>query len=191
MESTLRPRVKVAIRRVEHVGPSADPLLVSNYLDAYGACQFEHAEFAGAVKTTVGTALKSSDASNWIAAMRKEVESLLAGGTFVPTERSAIRGKHKDGAVDKYKCRLCACSNELWGMIADTYSPTVGALAYATVHQISICDAMSSCIVDVVSAYLHQSYPPDALLLYLILPDNLAAACGLPVGQLYLVAKYL
>jgi len=133
------------------------------------------------------------------------VNSLLDGGTLLPVDRSSISGTYKiihstvqlklklfqDGSVDKYKCRICACGNELWGMVADTYSPTVGALAYATVHQISICDAMSTCIVDVVSAYLHQTYPADALPLYLTLPDNLSIACGLVVGQLYRVIKYL
>jgi hypothetical protein len=97
----------------------------------------------------------------------------------------------QSGLVDKYKCRLCGCGNELYGQISETYSPTIGALAYAAVHQIAIIDRMAKCIVDVVQAYLYQDYPDDALPLYLTLPDNVSDVCGLQRGVKYRIRKYL
>ena len=60
--------------------------------------------------------------------------------------------------LDKFKGRLCACGNELAGDVSETYSPTIGALTYATVHQLAIIDRMESCVVDRVGAYLYQDY---------------------------------
>jgi hypothetical protein len=102
--------------------------------------------------------------------------------------------KHKlkqDRSLDKWKARLCACGNELYGMIAETFSPTIGALAYATVHQLAILDRMEKMTVDTVGAYLHQTYPADAMPLYVTLPSNVAQVCGLPVNQKYRIVKYL
>ena len=117
---------------------------------------------------------------------------MLTGGTLVP-HTGPITGPHKlihstaqlklksyqDGTIDKYKCRLCGCGNESFGQIAETYSPTVGALVYAAVHQIAIIDQMHRCIVGTVQAYLWQEYPEEALPLYLTLPDNISDCCGL------------
>ena len=93
--------------------------------------------------------------------------------------------------MDKYKCRLCVFGNELYGQVPETYSPTVGALAHAAVHQIAVIDEMEMCLIDVVQAYLYQPYPADAMPLYLTLSDNLSRACGLQPGALYRIAKYL
>jgi len=84
-------------------------------------------EFAGAAKITVGQALKAEDSAEWVEAMRKEVFALLDGGTLIPTARDSIRGRYKilhstaqlkkklfqDGSIDKRKCRVCVCGNEL------------------------------------------------------------------------------
>jgi hypothetical protein len=51
--------------------------------------------------------------------------------------------------------------------VSETYSPRVGALAYAAVYQLAIIYAIDRCIVDVVQAYLYQPYPEDAMPLYL------------------------
>ena len=157
-------------------------------------------------KLTVATALKSSLCDAWVEAIIKEVMSLLEGDH--PTlEKVSGPGDHpyriihstaqlkekwrQDGTLDKLKCRLCGCGNELWGQIADTYSPTIAALTYATVHQISIIDRMPRCSVDVVQAYLNQDYPEDLLAIYITLPKNVAEVCGLDPKQLYRIRKYI
>ena len=185
--------------------PSDYNSISSSSTDVHGAYMFEHGFSVEAAKVTVGLALKSPDADLWIEAMIKEVESLIRGGTLEPVHRADLAGAykilhttaqlklklHQDGSVDKYKCRLCACGNELYGQINETYSPTVSALAHSVVHQIAITDRMETCLVDIVQAYLHQIYPTDALPLYVTLPDNLARACGLECGALYRIRKYL
>jgi hypothetical protein len=179
-------------------------LTVGDYLDAYGAFLFDQDAAASVSKTTVRTALQSEASDHWRAAIIAEVMSLIQGGTL-----QAIAGdpiglfklihstaqlklkEHQDGSIDKYKARLCACGNELYGQVLETYSPTVGALAYSAVHQIAIIDGMERCIVDVVQAYLYQSYPEDALPLFLVLPDNVSDVCGLTRGVKYRIRKYL
>ena len=103
-----------------------------------------------------------------------------------------LRKKIKlSGELNKYKARLCACGNELSGESTETYSPTIGALAYSAVHQIAVIDEMESCIVDTVGAYLYQEYPEDATPLYLMFPSNVAEVCGLDPNMKYRVRKYL
>jgi hypothetical protein len=172
----------------------------------YGEYQFMHQDFSGLAKLTVTTALKSPEREDWIEAIIKEVLSLIEGES--PTleavdgpgdhpyriihSTAQLKAKWKqDGTLDKLKCRLCGCGNELWGQIADTYSPTIAALTYATVHQIAIIDRMERCSVDVVQAYLNQDYPDDALAIYITLPPNVAAVCGLDPKQLYRIRKYI
>ena len=96
-----------------------------------------------------------------------------------------------DGTVDKYKARCCARGDMLQGTIQETYSPTVSALAYALVHQISIIDAMKMISIDTVGAYLYEDYPTEATPLYLKLEPHVAEALGLPKEQTYRVKKYL
>ena len=88
-------------------------------------------------------------------------------------------------------CYSSGSANELLGIILDTFSPTIGALSYAAVHQIAILDTMHSCSMDVTGAYLYQDYPASAPQLYLQLPDNVANLCGETPGQLYHIRKYL
>jgi hypothetical protein len=92
---------------------------------------------------------------------------------------------------DKYKARLCACGNELKGQVAETYSPTIGALTYATVHQIVIIDRMHVRIIDTIGAFLYQDYPQDNNALYVRMPAKVMEACSIPCGTLYRVKKYI
>lgn len=178
---------------------------VRDFYDGYGSFLFQHGESASVAKTTVGVALRARDSSEWRKAITKEVMSLISGGTLVAEDPRLISvgakfihstaqlklKRHQDSSIDKYKCRLCACGNELFGQILETYSPTVSALAYAAVHQIAIIDRMAKCIVDVVQAYLYQDYPTDATPLYLTLSDNISDCCGLERGVCFRVRKYL
>ena len=145
---------------------------------------FFHETFAN--KVTVGKALNSEDSDQWIKAMRAELELLLehtlepVSAASMPQIRKVIHSTMQlklkmlqNGKVDKYKARLCACGNELWSNTAETYSPTIGALAYATVHQIAIIDRMKMCTVDTVGAYLYADYPDNSLPIYLTLPINI------------------
>jgi hypothetical protein len=81
-----------------------------------------------------------------------------------------------DGSVDRYKARLCARGDMLSGMIAETYSPTVSALAHSVAHQLAIIDGMHTCSVDVVGANLHQDYPSEATPLYMKLEPHICSS---------------
>jgi hypothetical protein len=161
--------------------------------------------YARGAKVTVGQALKGTSAKQWTAAIVAEVQQLMESGTLQETDESKLEEVrdvvhttmqlklklHQDGRLDKFKARLCACGNELKGLIEETYSPTIGALAYATVLQMAIVDRMEMCTIDTVGAYLYQDYPTDAKALYLVLPNNVAQVCGLRQGAKYRVRKYL
>ena len=95
------------------------------------------------------------------------------------------------GQIDKYKSRLCICGNELISQSYETFSPTISALAYATVHQISVIDRMHMCTVDTVGAYLYQDYPDSSIPLYMKLPSNLAKSIDLDPTIWYRIRKYL
>lgn len=193
--------------REEHIADIARAYEAGSYedfVDCYGGFMFESFTAASA-KVTVSQALRSDDKSNWIAAIKDELIQLITGGTLEAVNDSEITGRYKvihttmqlkhklkqDQSLAKWKARLCACGNELYGMIAETFSPTIGALAYATVHQIAILDRMEKMTVDTVGAYLHQTYPADALPLYVVLPSNVAEVCGLKPDQKYRIRKYL
>ena len=181
-----------------------------DYVDSYGTYQFMNPIFAAAAKVTVGKALKSAQQQEWKDAMIEEMNSLLTGGTLQPiseeeylllsnprTIHSTMQLKHKERNKehkvlhDKYKARLCACGNELYSSISETYSPTIGALAYATVHQLAIIDRMHKCSIDVVGAYLHQDYPEDAPPLCITLPPNVAQLINFQPNQRFRIRKYI
>jgi hypothetical protein len=175
-----------------------------DYLDDYGCYQFMHAIHASSVKVTVGKALKSDFKTEWIKAIVAEITQLIAGKTLVKVDKSITKGHkvihstmqlkakmHQNNILDKYKARLCACGDELFGLIQETFAPTISALAYATVHQIAVIDRMHKCTVDVVGAYLTQPYPDTAQPLYLMLPANVANVCGLDPDQCYQIKRYL
>ena len=111
---------------------------MESFLCDYGAWRYAHGSFSGAAKVTVSIALKSAERDRWIEAIIAEIFSLIDGGTLERVDR-AVAGPHRiihstaqlkakwrqDGTLDKLKCRLCGCGNELWGQIAETYSPTI------------------------------------------------------------------
>jgi hypothetical protein len=156
-------------------------------------------------KLTVNGALRSDDCDYWIKAIRDEIFSLLyTTHSLVPEEIDYSRPHHlihatvqlkkkmKDvGLLDKFKARCCACGNELYGLISETYSPTVSSLTHSVLHQIAIIDDMVTATVDTVAAYLNQDYPDDAVPIYLKLPRNVAEICGLNPNTVYRVKKYI
>jgi hypothetical protein len=77
------------------------------------------------------------------------------------------------------------------GLIAETYSPTISAMAHAVAHQIAILDSMHTCSVDTVGAYLYEDYPSDAKPLYLKIEPHVAEAMGFNPNATYRIKKYL
>ena len=156
-------------------------------------------------KLTVKKALEGEDSMKWAEAIRKEINMLLDGGTLVAEETSSSGGRYDlihstmqlkikmndDGSVNKFKARCCARGDELEGKISETYSPTISALTFALVHQLSVIDEMYTCTIDTVGAYLYEDYPEDATPLYLTLAPEVSTACNLPIGITYRVRKYL
>jgi hypothetical protein len=200
--SDAQPSSRMSTRGVPQHAPSSAYLADPTFAELFHS--FYHP--AMSAKITVGKALSGENAAQWIEALAKEINLLLSGGTLVPIDRADIpAGPHKiihstlqlkvkllqSGLIDKFKARLCACGNELWSATAETYSPTIGALAYATVHQIAVIDRMSMCTVDTVGAYLYQDYPDDATPLYLTISPNVSLALGLDPNKLYRIKKYL
>jgi hypothetical protein len=162
---------------------------------------------AYAAKITSKRALRDPDKDLWLEAIRAEViDNLFGGGTLVeetPTGtygvdytviHSTMQLKLKlndDMTIDKYKARLCGRGDMLNGLIEETYSPTISALAHAVAHQLAILDDMYTCSVDVVAAYLYEDYPSDAKPLYIKLEPHIAEALNLDPQALYRVKKYL
>jgi hypothetical protein len=180
------------------------PILEHNCTDL---TEFNNESYAFGAKITVNNALKSDNKTDWRECILKEINQLLDTGTLIPQTHeymsslpayklinSTMQLKLKlkqDGSIDKYKARLCARGDQLHGTITETYSPTISALAYSTVHQLAIYDNMHATTIDVTGAYLYQDYPADALPLFLTLPNNVSEACGLNINTVYRVNKYL
>jgi hypothetical protein len=199
----VHPMSRRSLRNLSASSVILSPDTHGDYLDSYGGWIIEQFNISSST-LSVGKVLKSEHSAEWIKAIQSEISQLLTS-TLEPVDPSTVSGDyriihstmqlkkklHQDNSIDKLKARLCACGNELAGMINETFSPTVGALTYATVHQMSIIDRMYKCTVDTVGAYLHQSYPDDAMPLYLTLPANVAEACHLNPKALYRIRKYL
>ena len=166
----------------------------------------EHSSLSAmTAKLTVKKALEGEDSEKWTEAIRKEINMLLDGGTLVAERTSLSGGRYDlihstmqlqvkmndDGSVNKYKARCCARGDELEGKISETYSPTISALTFALVHQLSVIDEMHTCTIDTVGAYLYEDYPEDATPLYLTLAPEVSEACDLPKDITYRVRKYL
>ena len=161
---------------------------------------------AYATKVTSKQALREEDRDKWLAAIQSEWNMLEERDTLreeKPQGRNGndykiihstlqLKVKLKDnGTVDKYKASLCARGDMLSGLIDETYSPTVSALAHATAHQIAIIDGMHMCSVDVTGAYLYEEYPAKALPLYVKLEPHVAEALGKDPNATYRINKYL
>jgi hypothetical protein len=129
----------------------------------------------------------------------------LVGGALVAEETSGNEGLYElihstiqlkikmndNGTINMFKAWCCPKGDELQGRISETFSPTISALAFAVVHQLSIIDEMKTCAIDTVGAYLHEDYPADSTPLFLTLAPEVSKSCGLPVGLTYRVRKYL
>jgi hypothetical protein len=79
-DRVLRPRVQRVVATAAIGEVDCEQLggeTISEVLDALGCWHFENAQYAGAVKVTVGQAIKSAEAELWIAAMKTEIESLI------------------------------------------------------------------------------------------------------------------
>ena len=82
--------------------------------------------------------------------MKIEMDQIMETGTLEVTKMSDVLPNFSIinstmvlvQKPEKKKARLCACGNELRGKIANLFSPTIGALTYSTVHQISVIDRM-------------------------------------------------
>jgi hypothetical protein len=189
-------------------GMVAEPKSFEDYgafIDVFGGYMFDFQSCFAATKTTVGSALRSEHRIEWLKAMKIEIDLLIGGGTLqlvkdsefdkrakvIHTTMQLKQKLHQDSSLDKWKARLCACGNELFGAVAETFAPTISALAYATVHQISVIDRMHKCTIDTVGAYLHQDYPKDAPVLYVVLPSNVAIALGMDPQARYRIMKYI
>lgn len=160
---------------------------------------------AATSKLTVSGALRSEDRAHWIKAIRDEIFALLyVTHSLVPEDIDyskphhlihatiQLKKKMKDvNLLDKFKARCCACGNELFGLINETYSPTVASITHSVLHQIAIIDDMATATVDTVAAYLNQIYPEDAAAIYLKLPRNVAEICGLDPDRVYRIKKYI
>jgi hypothetical protein len=145
------------------------------------------------------------DRQQWIDAIRKEIDMLFEQGTLEPVEykdntrrsrtiRMVMQLKVKrrqDKTIEKYKARGCADGSQLSNELFESFSPTVSSSALFLVLQLAIIDKMFMCSIDVVGAYLYQSYPDDALPLYMTIHPDVAKVLGLKPEQLYRVRKYL
>ena len=161
---------------------------------------------AFAAKITSKSALKGANNNDWIKALKSETDMIFGGGTLIKENPTGVRGKdyhlihstmqlkiklNDDGTINKYKARLCARGDMLAGRIPsdETYSPTIGALPFATVHQIAILDNMHTCSVDVVGAYLYEDYPETSTPIYLKMESHVAEAIGLDTHTTYRIKK--
>lgn len=155
--------------------------------------------YAYEAKVTVGSALKTAEASQWVEALRIEVDQLINTGTLEPTDlddvppgatiiNSTMVLKKKP---EKYKARWCACGNELKGKISELFSPTCGALTYSALHQMVIIDRMRVRVVDTVGAYLYQDYPSTAPVIYIRMPVKVMEALSIPANIVYKIKKYI
>ena len=162
---------------------------------------------------TVRKAMASENKLGWIAAMKKEWNSLifdtdmrkrsLSSGVHrsdVGTGRgeSSIRSTwqlleklDKDGKHEKYKARCCASGDMLKEVIEETFSPTVNSLTCMFMQNIALIDDMIEASADTVGAFLYPPYPTDKSPLYLQLEDIVADIVGEPRGLWYRFENYI
>ena len=151
-------------------------------------------------------ALSSKDAEGWIKVIKEEVHQLIhVMKTLIPYEDAdvppdhllikttmVLKAKyHQDNTLNKLKARICGRGDMLAGYVDSVFAPTVSALTFATVLQLSIIDKMHACTFDTVGAYLHQDYPQDTTPLFVTLPKEVAQVCGLNPDARYRINKYI
>jgi hypothetical protein len=138
-----RPPVPTSDRVLRSARPTieaATDLTVGEYLDEYGAFLWNGGAALGANKTTVRIAMQSGAGEHWREAIlvRSDVADQRGySGSYrwqlfklIHSTPQLKLKEHQYGTIDKYKARLCACGNELYGQVLETYSPTDGGLVY-------------------------------------------------------------
>lgn len=198
------PEVEVPLRQLRP-NPRKNPKFLyaatrsSTHDFPYDAFTVSKAYTAYGAKITVGKALKTSEAEMWKEAMSSEIMQLINTGTLesiylcdMPSDATVINSSMVlVKKPDKYKARLCACGNELKGQVEEIYSPTIGALTYAAVHQIAIIDDMVMRIVDTVGAYLYQPYPETSPPIFVRMPVKVMDALDIEGDVVYRVKKFI
>lgn len=190
---------------------SVNNLILSQNIDM-GDFDKEYPCFIHAVRVktedspSVKMALRGLQREQWIEAIKSEVyTNLIGSGTLEAVEFEDIpSGESKtvmtfvmkkkyypDGTVDKFKARGCFRGDLVNDDLTETYSPTIGALTYALVQNIAIIDDMQQCLVDTVGAFLAQTYPDDAVPLYVRFDDDVASICGIKKRQWFRIRKFL
>ena len=118
---------------------------------------------------TVKTMLQQEDVSDFITAMKKEVEdherrehweivprsSMPAGLKTIMMVWSFKRKRYPDGRINKHKARLCAHGGmQQWGIdYWETYAPVVNWLSIRTLLAISMIHGLESRSIDFVLAF--------------------------------------
>jgi hypothetical protein len=163
---------------------------------------------AKGIRMKVREALNSEHSSEWIEAIKLEINSLINDfECLVPEEINPDRDhdcihatvdlkiKYIDEImIDKFKARICGFGNELVRRTTytnETYSPTVSHLTHSTMLQLAIYDSMHICTIDTVGAFLYQDYPESLKPLYILLLVAVTEACNLDPKTTYRVKKYI
>jgi hypothetical protein len=148
---------------------------------------------AKGIRMKVREALNLEHSSEWIKAIKLEINSLINDfECLVPEEINPDRDhdcihatvdlkiKYIDETtIDKFKARICGCGNELVRCTTytnETYSPMVSHLTHSTMLQLAIYNSMHICSIDTVGAFLYQDYPESLKPLYIVLPSS--SSCG-------------
>jgi hypothetical protein len=137
-------------------------------------------------------ALRAPDREQFIAAIRKEVHSLISetrtlqplsrtasGGYSENTENKRVwkirttlkckRKKKPNGEPDKQKARAAARGDTLRRAMIKanvklpaSYSPTIMPLTFSLFLQLAVIQQLHTATMDIKSAYLNAALPPDA-----------------------------
>ena len=165
-------------------------------------------------------ALHAPDRDQFIAAIKKEVHSLISetrtlqpltktgsgyaeniGNKRVWKIRTTLKCKRKkksNGEPDKHKARAAARGDTLRRAmikaqvpLPDNYSPTIMPLTFSLFLQLAVIQKLHMATMDIKSAYLNAALPPEADWIVTTLEPHIAAVCGLDPAQEYRIANAL
>ena len=130
---------------------------------------------------TVKQALQSPDAQEWIAAIRKELESLKATHAYeivanVPPGFKALpchivlkQKRHADGSPDKKKARVVGGGHrQTEDMYDETSSPTSRMISFKALLQLAAANDFEMASLDVGSAFLRAEIDKE---IYVTIPN--------------------
>ena len=192
--------------------PEAEHPMIQQAMQSFRETAIHDNELSEEISTH--DALRAPDKEEFIKAIKKEVINLIdTTETLVPISQSEAdrtqhifigstvkckRKKKGNGQPDKHKARgagrgdtLAKEYRRLGITPPPTFSPTVSALTFALVLQISIILGLIIATADITSAYLWTLYPKTAITLITRLERNVAEICGLDPKQLYRINKYI